>query len=126
MPRKSDVGEFPIPDPSVLVKTFNLADFNGKWYISSGLNPTFDTFDCQLHEFHVEDGKLFGNLTWRIRTPDGGFFTRSAVQRFVQDPVQPGILYNHDNEYLHYQDDWYSCYPYLSIIVHCADSEEIF
>lgn len=107
VPRKSDVGEFPVPDLGVLVKRFNLEDFSGKWFISSGLNPTFDTFDCQLHEFHVENGKLVGNLSWRIRTPDGGFFTRSAVQKFVQDPSQPGILYNHDNEYLHYQDDWY-------------------
>ncbi|XP_074307875.1 violaxanthin de-epoxidase, chloroplastic [Silene latifolia] len=107
VPQKSDVGEFPIPDPAVLVKRFNIADFSGKWYISSGLNPTFDTFDCQLHEFHVEDGRLVANLGWRIKTPDGGFFTRSAVQRFVQDQTQPGILYNHDNEYLHYQDDWY-------------------
>ncbi|KAK3142836.1 hypothetical protein QOZ80_4BG0352320 [Eleusine coracana subsp. coracana] len=107
VPKKSDVGEFPVPDSSALVKSFNMADFNGKWYISSGLNPTFDTFDCQLHEFHVEGDKLVGNLTWRIRTPDNGFFTRSAVQRFVQDPTQPAILYNHDNEYLHYQDDWY-------------------
>lgn len=107
VPQKSDVGEFQVPDPGVLVKRFNLEDFNGKWFISSGLNPTFDTFDCQLHEFHVEDGKLVGNLSWRIKTPDGGFFTRSAEQRFVQDPIQPGILYNHDNEYLHYQDDWY-------------------
>lgn len=107
VPRKSDVGEFPVPDPSYLVKSFNMSDFSGKWYITSGLNPTFDTFDCQLHEFHVESNKLVGNLTWRIRTPDTGFFTRSAVQKFVQDPSQPGILYNHDNEYLHYQDDWY-------------------
>lgn len=107
VPKKSDVGEFPVPDPSILVKNFNISDFTGKWYITSGLNPTFDTFDCQLHEFHVESNKLIGNLTWRIRTPDGGFFTRSAVQKFVQDPSQPGILYNHDNEYLHYQDDWY-------------------
>lgn len=29
------------------------------------------------------------------------------MQRFVQDPEHPSILYNHDNEYLHYQDDWY-------------------
>ncbi|XP_071920818.1 violaxanthin de-epoxidase, chloroplastic-like isoform X1 [Coffea arabica] len=107
VPRKSDVGEFPAPDPAVLVKNFDIKDFSGKWYISSGLNPTFDTFDCQLHEFHTESGKLVGNLTWRIRTPDTGFFTRSALQRFVQDPKYPGILYNHDNEYLHYQDDWY-------------------
>ncbi|KAB2058774.1 hypothetical protein E1A91_A11G264700v1 [Gossypium mustelinum] len=107
VPQKSDIGEFPVPDPAVLVENFNIADFTGKWFISSGLNPTFDTFDCQLHEFHIEGGKLVGNLSWRIRTPDGGFFTRSATQRFVQDPNHPGILYNHDNEYLHYQDDWY-------------------
>ncbi|OMO84679.1 Violaxanthin de-epoxidase [Corchorus capsularis] len=107
VPQKSDVGEFAVPDPAVLVQNFNIADFTGKWFISSGLNPTFDTFDCQLHEFHTEAGKLVGNLTWRIRTPDGGFFTRSALQKFVQDPKYPGILYNHDNEYLHYQDDWY-------------------
>ncbi|KAK6911269.1 VDE lipocalin domain [Dillenia turbinata] len=107
VPQKSDVGEFPVPDPAVLVKSFDINDLNGKWFITSGLNPTFDTFDCQLHEFHTESGKLVGNLSWRIRTPDSGFFTRSTVQRFVQDPVQPGVLYNHDNEYLHYQDDWY-------------------
>nr|KJB44724.1 hypothetical protein B456_007G268500 [Gossypium raimondii] len=107
VPQKSDIGEFPVPYPAVLVENFNIADFTGKWFISSGLNPTFDTFDCQLHEFHTEGGKLVGNLSWRIRTPDGGFFTRSATQRFVQDPNHPGILYNHDNEYLHYQDDWY-------------------
>lgn len=106
VPKKSDVGEFPIPDPAVLVKSFDIEKFNGKWFITSGLNPTFDAFDCQLHEFHTESSKLVGNLSWRIRTPDGGFFTRSAVQKFVQDPNQPGILYNHDNDYLHYQDDW--------------------
>ncbi|KAF7825954.1 violaxanthin de-epoxidase, chloroplastic isoform X1 [Senna tora] len=107
VPRKSDVGDFPVPNPDVLVHSFNIADFSGKWFITSGLNPTFDTFDCQLHEFHTESDKLVGNLSWRIPTPDGGFITRSTVQRFVQDPSQPGILYNHDNEYLHYQDDWY-------------------
>ncbi|CAN6447024.1 unnamed protein product [Victoria cruziana] len=107
VPRKMDVGEFPVPNPSALVKSFNISDFSGKWYISSGLNATFDTFDCQLHEFHTESGKLIGDLTWRIQTPDGGFFTRSTMQRFVQDPVQPGILYNHNNEFLHYEDDWY-------------------
>lgn len=71
------------------------------------MNPTFDAFDCQLHEFHTEDGKLVGNISWRIKTPDSGFFTRSTVQKFVQDPNQPAVFYNHDNEYLHYQDDWY-------------------
>ncbi|KAL2526303.1 Violaxanthin de-epoxidase [Abeliophyllum distichum] len=107
VPRKSDVGEFPAPDPAILVQNFNMNDFTGKWFITSGLNPTFDTFDCQVHEFHTESDKLVANLSWRIRTPDTGFFTRSTVQKFVQDPKYPGILYNHDNEFLHYQDDWY-------------------
>jgi violaxanthin de-epoxidase len=43
----------------------------------------------------------------RIQEPDGEYFTRDAIQEFVQDPKQPGHLANHDNEYLHYQDDWY-------------------
>ncbi|KAF3452412.1 hypothetical protein FNV43_RR02845 [Rhamnella rubrinervis] len=107
VPMKSDLGEFPAPDPAVLVKNFDISNFDGKWFITRGLNPTFDAFDCQLHEFHTESNKLVGNISWRIRTPDGGFFTRSTTQKFVQDPTQPGILYNHDNEYLHYQDDWY-------------------
>lgn len=29
------------------------------------------------------------------------------MQTFVQDAQQPAVLLNHDNEYLHYQDDWY-------------------
>ncbi|WMV25875.1 hypothetical protein MTR67_019260 [Solanum verrucosum] len=95
VPRKSDVGDFPVPDPSVPVQKFDMNDLSGKWYITRGLNPTFDVFDCQLHEFHTEGNKLVGKLTWRIGTPDGGFFTQSAVQNFVQDP-----------KYLHYQDDW--------------------
>ncbi|KAL0302969.1 UNVERIFIED_CONTAM: Violaxanthin de-epoxidase, chloroplastic [Sesamum radiatum] len=107
VPRKSDLGEFPAPDPAVLVQNFDINNFNGKWYITRGLNPTFDTFDCQLHEFHTESDKLVGNISWRIKTPDTSFFTRTTVQRFVQDPKYPGILYNHDNEFLHYQDDWY-------------------
>ncbi|XP_021898206.1 violaxanthin de-epoxidase, chloroplastic [Carica papaya] len=122
VPQKSDAGDFPVPDPAVLVKSFNIADFSGKWFITSGLNPTFDTFDCQLHEFHIESNKLMGNLSWRIRMPDSGFFTRSTMQKFVQDPNQPGILYNHDNEYLHYQDDWYI----LSSKVENKDDDYIF
>ncbi|CAI0433848.1 unnamed protein product [Linum tenue] len=107
VPQKSDVGDFPVPDPAVLVKNFNISDFTGKWFITSGLNPSFDVFDCQLHEFHTEGDRLVGNISWRIGYPDGSFITRNAEQRFSQDPMQPGALYNHDNEYLHYQDDWY-------------------
>ncbi|CAM6106969.1 unnamed protein product [Calypogeia fissa] len=107
VPQKQDEGRFPIPGPNALVQDFNVQDFTGKWYITSGLNKTFDTFDCQLHEFSASPDTLTGKLTWRIATPDGGFFTRSAVQNFVQNEGQPGQLYNHGNEFLHYQDDWY-------------------
>jgi violaxanthin de-epoxidase len=107
VPRKADQGAYPVPQPSVLVQKFDTVDFSGKWYISSGLNPTFDTFDCQVHEFSASPNKITGKLSWRIQTPDGGFITRTAVQNFVQDPGQPGILLNHGNEFLHYEDDWY-------------------
>jgi hypothetical protein len=26
--------------------------FRGRWYIVAGLNPAFDTFDCQMHDFY--------------------------------------------------------------------------
>lgn len=121
VPQKSDVGEFPVPDPNTTVGNFNMKDFSGTWFITSGLNPTFDAFDCQRHEFHIESDRLVGNLSWRIRTPDGGFINRSAIQRFVQDTSHPGILYNHDNEYLHYQDDWYLFYT-ISLLLHLMPS----
>merc|ERR1719261_1791466 len=73
-----------------------------------GAYPVFDTFDCQVHFFTAPTPKtLYGKLNWRISEPDGEFFTKDTIQRFVEDEKQPGILYNHDNEYLHYQDDWY-------------------
>lgn len=30
--------------------------FRGTWYISAGLNPAFDLFDCQVHTFYAEKG----------------------------------------------------------------------
>lgn len=107
VPRKEDDGSYPVPADSALVPSFDINSFKGKWYISAGLNPLFDIFDCQVHFFTVQGDKLYGKLNWRITEPDGEFFTRDTVQRFVQDPKFPGKLYNHDNEYLHYQDDWY-------------------
>jgi violaxanthin de-epoxidase len=73
-----------------------------------GQNPLFDTFDCQVHFFtQPEPGKFFAKLNWRITEPDGEYFTRDALQEFVQDPKDPSHLINHDNEFLHYKDDWW-------------------
>eukprot|EP00913_Durusdinium_trenchii_P017401 g16359.t1 len=51
-------------------------------------------------------GRLVGKINWRINEVDGEFISRSTVQSFVQ--AQPGLLLNHGNDYLNYQDDWYA------------------
>eukprot|EP00536_Pseudo-nitzschia_multiseries_P000391 jgi/Psemu1/282298/fgenesh1_pg.5_\ len=108
VPQKPDEGLYPVPAPEVLVPKFDTKLWNGKWYITSGQNELFDIFPCQVHFFtETAPGKFYGKLNWRIEEPDGEFFTRDAIQEFVQDPEQPGHLINHDNEYLHYKDDWY-------------------
>ena len=48
VPQRANEGLYPVPKPEALVKEFNTADFTGRWYISAGLNPLFDTFDCQV------------------------------------------------------------------------------
>jgi len=110
VPQRQDDGSWPVPKNEALVEEFSTDFFQGPWYISAGLNEAFDTFDCQLHKFEIPaEKKLVGNLQWRIKDPVAGtnFVTRYTVQEFIQDEKQPGILYNHDNEFLHYQDDWY-------------------
>ena len=74
-----------------------------------GPHPSrFDTFDCQVHYFtSPEPGKMFIKVNWRVQRPNGQFYERHDLQRFMQDPAQPAALYNHGNEVLHYQDDWY-------------------
>lgn len=108
VPQKQDDGSYPVPTADKMVDKFDTSLFNGRWYITAGQNKLFDIFPCQVHFFtETAPGKFFGKLNWRIQEPDGEFFTRDALQRFVQDPKQPGHLINHDNEYLHYEDDWY-------------------
>jgi len=107
VPRREDDGTYAVPPDGALVKKFDVSGMEGRWFISAGLNPIFDTFDCQVHFFtSPKPGTLYGNLNWRIDEPDGEFFTRDTVQRFTQQD-KPGVLFNGDNEYLHYQDTWY-------------------
>jgi len=108
VPQKPDDNSYPEPPKSNTVAKFNTNIWNGRWYITAGQNKLFDIFDCQVHFFtETSPGKFFGKLNWRIEEPDGEFFSRDALQRFVQDPDWPAHLVNHDNEYLHYKDDWY-------------------
>jgi len=108
VPQKQDDGSYPLPATSSMVKSFDTSIWNGRWYISAGLNKIFDIFDCQVHFFtSPSPGKFYAKIFWRVSEPDGEFFTKDTVQRFVQDPRNPAHLLNHDNEYLHYKDDWY-------------------
>ena len=108
VPQRPDDGSYPVPPKSLTVPKFDTKLFNGRWYITAGQNELFDIFPCQVHFFtETAPGKFFGKLNWRIEEPDGEFFTRDALQRFVQDETWPAHLINHDNEYLHYKDDWY-------------------
>jgi violaxanthin de-epoxidase len=107
--QKPDDGSYPVPKPEMVVPAFDTNKFfKGRLYITAGQNPLFDIFPCQVHFFESTGKNSFlGKLNWRIEEPDGEFFTRDALQAFVQDPEQPGHLLNHDNEYLHYTDDWW-------------------
>eukprot|EP00816_Leptocylindrus_hargravesii_P011725 CAMPEP_0196815424 /NCGR_PEP_ID=MMETSP1362-20130617/49672_1 /TAXON_ID=163516 /ORGANISM="Leptocylindrus danicus, Strain CCMP1856" /LENGTH=489 /DNA_ID=CAMNT_0042192373 /DNA_START=8 /DNA_END=1477 /DNA_ORIENTATION=+ len=108
VPQKQDDGSYPIPAKEKTVQNFDATFFEGKMYITAGQNKLFDVFPCQVHFFtNTAPGKFFGKLNWRINEPDGEFFTRDALQRFVQDENWPAHLINHDNDYLHYEDDWY-------------------
>lgn len=108
VPQEKDRGEYPVPPEGATVDTFDTRDFTGTWYITAGQNELFDIFPCQKHEFtSPEPGRLVGDLYWRVKTPYGAEVERTAVQAFKADPAHAGILYNHDNEFLHYQDDWY-------------------
>jgi hypothetical protein len=50
---------------------------------------------------------MIARINWRISKPGEDFIERSTTQMFRQQAGQPALLLNHDNEYLHYQDDWY-------------------
>lgn len=108
VPKQGDDGSYPVPKREQVVEKFDTKFFNEKLYITAGQNKLFDIFPCQVHFFtETEPGKFYGKLNWRIEEPDGEFFTRDALQRFIQDPENPAHLVNHDNEYLHYEDDWW-------------------
>jgi violaxanthin de-epoxidase len=110
VPQRADEGLFPVPPDCALDRTFDLSRFTGRWYITAGLNDLFDTFDCQVHYFATPGPtSLVAKINWRIAIPGGDFLERSTVQTFVQpQPADnPAVLLNHNNETLHYEDDWY-------------------
>merc|ERR1719316_486211 len=51
VPQRQDDGSWPVPTEAALVESFSPKMFTGQWYITAGLNKSFDTFDCQKHIF---------------------------------------------------------------------------
>ena len=106
---------YPLPDEAALVPEFPTDLFVGDWWITAGQNKLFDIFDCQLHTFSAPGpGQISGDIRWRVQDKvqqslgrKGAFFEYEVTQDFVQRPDKPFLLENHDNEYLHYTDDWY-------------------
>ncbi len=73
------------PSKKSMIECYLYFLLQGRWYITAGLNPLFDDFDCQEHYFGVpEPGKLYGKINWRISKPDNDFIERSTVQTFKQ------------------------------------------
>lgn len=116
VPQRDDgTSVYPIPSPDNLASDFPTDKFVGDWWITAGQNTLFDTFDCQRHTFSSPaPGAVSGDIRWRVRDEvqeklgrKGAFFSNEVTQDFVQVPGKPWLLENHDNEYLHYQDDWY-------------------
>jgi hypothetical protein len=48
VPQRLDEGLYPVPPDCALDEKFDLGAFTGRWYITAGLNPLFDIFDCQV------------------------------------------------------------------------------
>lgn len=48
VPQRADEGLYPVPPECALDTKFDLNGFTGRWYITAGLNPLFDIFDCQV------------------------------------------------------------------------------
>lgn len=108
VPQRVDTDLFPVPADSARVNEFDLKQFTGRWYITAGLNPLFDTFPCQEHYFgNPEPGVLFGKINWRVPKGDKGDFLQRSVTQTFRQTKDPAVLLNHNNAYLHYEDDWY-------------------
>ncbi len=101
VPQRVTDGAYPLPSRDALVSSFDVADLEGRWYITAGLNKLFDTFPCQarlrlggdargrrmqrsnslctppaqVHYFtSPEAGKLFIRVNWRVTRPNGASY----------------------------------------------------
>lgn len=84
----------------------------GVWKVALGLNPAFDTFDCQVHHFTPtpeaagSPATVKATFSYRIQRWDGTFFTRVGGKIIDQpDRAKPYLLrLRLDPDYMHYED----------------------
>ena len=115
----------PLPAEPGLVKKFDpSSSLTGVWYITRGLNPLFDCYDCQVHNFTYDtkalpmNKPLHGDLKYNVKVDLNctgqacTYLAREVHQSFSQDPNVAAHLENHNNSLaeLHYSDDWYVLY----------------
>jgi hypothetical protein len=82
VPQRADEGLYPIPPDCALDTSFDLSNFQGRWFITAGLNPLFDIFDCQVR-FEVS------NSSAAPSTGKQTFFSESLE---IDDPLQHQII----------------------------------
>ncbi|EOD38154.1 hypothetical protein EMIHUDRAFT_200654 [Emiliania huxleyi CCMP1516] len=105
--------------PRNTLPALELAAFEGDWWVTRGLNPIFDCFDCQRHTFSLgaagEPKRLHGALRYSVKRdlhcsfPQRCEYVRREVNQSFAQSNATGHLANHGNPpaQLHYADDWY-------------------
>lgn len=69
--------------------------FQGRWYIVGGLNPAFDTFDCQVHDFYKASVQRSNHdiadatFSYRIKKSDDEFFTKTGDKKLTIVKTEP-------------------------------------
>jgi hypothetical protein len=68
IPQRSEDTSALIPTPSALTDNFtHLERYSGNWYITHGLNPIFDCFDCQKHIVTGTGSQLILDVQYEVR-----------------------------------------------------------
>lgn len=78
IPQRTDTSAV-VPDASALTDQFTaLERYSGEWYITHGLNPIFDCFDCQKHTVTGTGNKLILDVQYEVKPEN------SAEPRFTR------------------------------------------
>ena len=83
------LGREQVPSDCARDKKFDLNMFTGRWYITAGLNPLFDTFPCQEHYFGVpEPGTRVRPRTPAPAAVPAGMQTSACVPHLASMPCR--------------------------------------